>query len=1371
MRRALRLVGWTLLTVIAVLVAGLALSQTQWARDQLLGVALSRANNALHAQLSIGRLGGSLFYGAVLDDVSLTVDGVPAFEAKQVEVRYDPFMLARRQLVLSEVILRAPRIHLIQTATGWNVNSILKPPARPGGAPTRFRITHLGATGALVTITPKSGPRRTLRDVAFDARLAKLDEGLSLDLDRLMGHDEPSGYDIRALSGTFERSFADIDANFDLVRGASRAAGHLSGRREGTGRALVSTVDLTELDLSALLEGDRWKSDITGQATLRATLPERAPASIAFTFAGPRAAAMGYEGQDLDLTGNFGQGVLAFKGSARAYAAAVRIDATWQFADDAARRPWRFRGRGAYEHLQMTRLPAQLKLPQFDTNLAGSFVLAVDPSGWMGQTELRASRFEGAELGRATKGELRSARGRLTYRATGTVKDLNLQRLASPLELSLLAQGRFEGTLNGSFEAEGRGTRPSDRWLHASAVLADSRLGKTRTASMNTELTLAGSRLDIRAAGDFADLTEVTAGLPASMVMNLNGATNVWVVIHDFNAPFTVEALDVSGQVTLGPSTVREQPITAAVIDGDLVDGIASLRTLTAEAPNARLSAQGTVALGSTGESALTVTASSDDLARFSDLVGQTLAGAADLKADVTGPSARPKAQGTLNGRQLAYGTRVSALNFDSNFTAEVPDRDFNQVKADGTFNGAFMKLAGFDVVRMAGTATLDGRELTLDTKLEETQRTVEVGGVIGFEPANQTVTLRRAQIAAGETVWALPPGQEARLGLGGDRIRVTNLTLLRDAQRVDVSGELALEPAGESASAGLTITASGVRVADINSLLLGDRAFGGTAEGTVLVRGSVKAPVVEGEIRVVDASVNDVRFEQARATVQYARSVATIDAELVQTAQNRLTVKGTVPTSGAAMDLRVTSTPVDLAFAQAFTSEITGISGQGVFDLHVTGPRSAPIVDGTVALDDGGFAVDATGVTYSGLTARLEFNRGHMDVRSFRVLDDAGHELRAEGGLDVLGSEGPRAMHVRIFADGFRVLNNRFGSAAADVELRADGDLAAPKIVGRLRVAGGRIEVDRVLETTSKSVYSTKPQVPDEEIPTTDVVRADGAVIERVGPDPSRETFFGRLDLALQLELPDDLVLRGRDLRAGGSFVSLGDMNIVAGGNLDLQKRPGGALTTMGSLEVVRGYYSFQGRRFDVQRESAVRFQGRVPLDPALNVRANRLISGVDASVHVGGTLREPTIDLSSRPSLEDADILSLIVFGQPVNDLGSAQRTSLTDRAASMAAGALTSPLSDSLARALNLDLFEIQAPTGESAPVVALGSQVGSRLYVGVRQEVGRGDSSLVSVEYRIASVLRLVTSIALGSANRNIDNRKEGSGVDFIFQVRY
>ena len=108
--------------------------------------------------------------------------------------------------------------------------------------------------------------------------------------------------------------------------------------------------------------------------------------------------------------------------------------------------------------------------------------------------------------------------------------------------------------------------------------------------------------------------------------------------------------------------------------------------------------------------------------------------------------------------------------------------------------------------------------------------------------------------------------------------------------------------------------------------------------------------------------------------------------------------------------------------------------------------------------------------------------------------------------------------MDVRISTNGFRILNNRFGTALVDAELQAGGDFAAPKIAGRLRVSDGRIEVDRVLETTTKSVYSTQPQVPDEPLAADEVVRADGAVVKSAAPDTSRDTLFGRLDLALEV-------------------------------------------------------------------------------------------------------------------------------------------------------------------------------------------------------------------------------------------------------------
>jgi hypothetical protein len=88
----------------------------------------------------------------------------------------------------------------------------------------------------------------------------------------------------------------------------------------------------------------------------------------------------------------------------------------------------------------------------------------------------------------------------------------------------------------------------------------------------------------------------------------------------------------------------------------------------------------------------------------------------------------------------------------------------------------------------------------------------------------------------------------------------------------------------------------------------------------------------------------------------------------------------------------------------------------------------------------------------------------------------------------------------------------------------------------------------------------------------------------------------------------------------------------------------------------------------------------------------------------------------------------------------------------------------------RALNLDLFEIQSVAGE-APEVSLGSQIGTRLYVGVRQAVGRGDRSALSLEYRVADFLRFVTSIVHGAAEVHAAERRQESGADLIFTWRY
>src|SRR5205085_8475573 len=133
--------------------------------------------------------------------------------------------------------------------------------------------------------------------------------------------------------------------------------------------------------------------------------------------------------------------------------------------------------------------------------------------------------------------------------------------------------------------------------------------------------------------------------------------------------------------------------------------------------------------------------------------------------------------------------------------------------------------------------------------------------------------------------------------------------------------------------------------------------------------------------------------------------------------------------------------------------------------------------------------------------------------------------------------------------------------------------------------------------------------------------------------------------------------------------------------------------------------------------------FLGNKPIDPGLQVSAQRIISGVTAIVNIRGSARQPSVTLSSSPPMDEADVLSLIVFNQPINQLGEAERLNLVERAGTMAAGYLTTPLANSIAGALDLDLFEIRAAGGTSGqPTVAVGQQFGARLFVSFKQEFG-------------------------------------------------
>ena len=207
-----------------------------------------------------------------------------------------------------------------------------------------------------------------------------------------------------------------------------------------------------------------------------------------------------------------------------------------------------------------------------------------------------------------------------------------------------------------------------------------------------------------------------------------------------------------------------------------------------------------------------------------------------------------------------------------------------------------------------------------------------------------------------------------------------------------------------------------------------------------------------------------------------------------------------------------------------------------------------------------------------------------------------------------------------------------------------------------------------------------------------------------------------------------------------------------------------------------MRGNYDFQGRRFEILRDGTVRFEAAAERDRSARSTSARaaLIQGVEARVNVRGTLKQPEIVLTSTPPLEQADILSLIVFNQPINQLGEGQQMSLAQRAQALATGAVAGQLAQSIGNALEPRHVRDQHRAGERrrGRELTIGQQVGQNLYVKVQQGIGDQSQTNFILEYELTEWLRLQTNVLQGSTTQQrCSSALQGSGADLLFFFSY
>lgn len=1172
-----------------------------------------------------------------------------------------------------------------------------------------------------------------------------------------------------------------LNVEMNVQSSAGALTGTLVADLEEPGQSVAGDVTVKHLDLAPLVNDPTQKSDITATArvdvnaesfatldSLRGRVDLEAPHVTAAGYAaGPIGAKARLNGRRVDLDAK-----------ATAYGARATASGRVTLPDLAAGKsasgqPIAFDLRGQVRGVDVRKLPRQLNAPPANTNVnadyhvAGTVTPAAATSGQSAKSaatvDLAAdARFlpstvagttieGGSTAGATVKGDA------IAYRADATVRDLDLQRIGREFRVRVLDDDRYASRINGHLVASGRGTTPAELDVMASGTLTDTTIMGGTVPELAFDGSMSGDTAHVKATGSFSGFDPAALSGTPAMKGAVGGNVDVSATVSNVSQGVTPDSVEATAKVALEPSTIGGLEIATATLDGDYHDSSGDIRTLEITGSDLHVDASGSIALNETGQSNLKVHADSPSLATIGKLVDQPLTGIGRVDATITGNRARLQATGNLIGDGVKYEGN-GALTASSDFTAIVENLDAATARVSSTTKATFVTLGGQNINEVTAKVDYTKQAIGFDATAKQPQRSLAAAGSLVIHPDHQEVHLERLTVDSQGVRWQTPNGPAATVQYGGDVITIDGLRLANGDQQIAADGTFG--KAGEA----LKVTLQNIDVATVDALMLRPPQLSGRLNASATVSGSKSDPAVDATFDVTQGGFRQFHYDTFGGTVRYAGKGVVVDARLQQNPTTWIEAKGYAPIAADATrnqyDLHVDSSAIDLGLVQGFTTALTNVSGNVQAKVDVTGIAGDPRPSGQIAIERGAFTVEPTGVNYTGLEGRIDLQPDKVHIDQIRVVDNHQSPLSIAGDLAIKEHE-LGGVSIAINASDFKVIDNKSGNVRINSDLRIAGELSAPRIEGDLGVTTGQVNLDTILAQVGDSAYATKE---------TEFATKPADTQGQTAPAPSA---FDALYAYVHLTVPNDLVIKANDLRAPDAPIGLGALNVTLGGDVVVHKAPWDQPRVYGIVNTVRGTYDFQGRRFTILRDGTVRFEGLDTLDPTLDLRTERVIKAVTAKVNVRGPVSHPEIVLTSVPPMEEADILSLIVFNQSINELGEGEQISLAQRAQSMALGAAAGQIGQSIGNALNIDTFELNlAPENGGGPEVTIGQQLGQNLYVKIEQGIGDMNQTNFVLEYELARWLRFRTNVLQGSPSQTqLFQRSQSTGLDLLFFFSY
>lgn len=992
------------------------------------------------------------------------------------------------------------------------------------------------------------------------------------------------------------------------------------------------------------------------------------------------------------------------------------------------------------------------------------------------------ARAEGVALTLEAAGPARAPRGRLTARASRAVAG-GLEARALALEGGLAAGearlalsahlpdlGRDPVTLEGAARiAEDRGGAdlreltlgwPGARWAltrPAAVTFEPARVDRLELADGPHRLVLGGGLaprggLDARLEVVRLDLERLPRGL-APAALGLKGELSL-----DARASGTTRRPVVAARVTLSGGEVRGvgglQLLGEAGWDGNAGRLTADLGLVRA--------AGGTLDLAIDLPLPLARAAGREPLSLTADAAGWPLAllrEQAGLEAPVTGAA----------GAHLVVSGTVAAP--EARAAATLDEVRLEELGPVGL--AAAVELPG-DAARLTAAARLEGAQVaTLDARVP-----LDLAGALQ-RPGAAAAALRRASLTGALEIAGLdlarlagkagvPDGLagvvSGSAAIGGTPEAPRGRATLAVAAGAaagwrDLSGRLEVSAEPERTAVLVRAAAGGAEALRLDASLgapverLGDRATlrqaplaveagvpglplrkvsggGLPLDGTLTVRGAVKGTLARPELRLeatgAGVVVDGRPLGEVSALARYEAPTGTVELSLRPASGGVLWAGATLAAAlgldadagevrRAPATLRVTGDRLDLGFLPAVAPGLVrAASGPLTVDLAAAGPLEALRPRGTIRLAGGRLAVAELG-DWSDLALEAALGERSVEVARLEARRGQG-TVSARLAAQALGT--PRAtLEGHLDFRRFTVARAGMDLVTLDLPVELAGSMTDERLDATVTIPGGTVRLPRKTPRTLQPLDA----------------RAD---IQVGRPRPKRPAWLGGAapgagasarpyQASCRVIMPGKLLVKGENPAV--------DLEVKGDATFKLV---GSELTAEGPVEVVRGTVEpIAGRVFHVER-GRVTFTGGGWKAGLLDVAARYDNPAAQVTVTIGGTVPAPTIQLSSRPPMDDAAIAMLIATGRTEIKANTSEVSTLTGKEAGYAAaGAAVSVAFKSLvADKLPVDQVTLDAAT------LRAGKYLTDKLFVGytrrfeARPEKGE-NANEVKAEYQI------------------------------------